>query len=158
MNKRKVKRWIKRWVRRMPKVAMRLGKRAAKRSVRKTKRRLKKTGRFTRRLFRSGPKKLTKRWVKRKTRPTSTKRTTLIRNGQLMKSQAKKLGYAAPPVRRGWRHDIVPGRTVVEWRTAPHMGRGRVLAYLPAERLDVEFESGGRPPSGVPLEEIRVLA
>jgi hypothetical protein len=59
---------------------------------------------------------------------------------------------------RGGRHDIVVGRTIVEWLPHPELGRGRVLAFLPGRHLDVEFEAGGRPPSGVPMEDIRVLS
>ena len=52
---------------------------------------------------------------------------------------------------------ITPGRTFIEWLTHPELGRGRVIQQLPGNYLDVEFETGGRPPSGVPLEEVAIL-
>lgn len=132
----------------MPKKLARLGKRVGKRAVRKTKRRGKKALGFLGRLAKAGPRKLTRRWFRRKTRrvKTTTRRPINI----------KTIG--APRHGSGGRHDIVPGRTIVEWRTAPELGRGRVLAFLPGRQLDVLFDMGGRPPAGVPIEEVRVLA
>lgn len=156
---RRMRRKAKRRLRRLPKVAWRIGKRIARKQARKTKRRIKKSAGFARRLARSGPKRLMRRWIKRKARKVSGRKTVgVVRGGRLTKTAAKKIGYATPPARRGWRHDIVPGRTMIEWLPVPQLGRGRVLAYIPGNRLDVEFEQGGRPPNGVPLEEIRVLA
>jgi hypothetical protein len=145
VNGRKLRRKVKR----KSKVALRIGKRIGRRQAKKAVRRLRKTGGFARRLARSGPKKLIKRWAKRKIRGA--------KRGRVMAS-TKRASFKATHVRRDGRHDIVPGRTIVEWRTRPEAGRGRVLAYLSARDLDVEFEQGGRPPSGVPIEEVRVLA
>lgn len=88
------------------------------------------------------PKRTLRRWGKRKARKLSGRRTY----------------RPAPLPRRGGRHDIVPGRTIIEWHDHPELGRGRVLAFLPGSMLDVEFEAGARPPSGVPVEDVRVLA
>lgn len=126
-------------------------KRLARKAKRKAKRRARKTVGFLGRLARSGPKKLARRWFRRKTRRTRTRTTRSTREF--------RRGDGPPPVRRGsgGRHDIVPRRSVVEWLVHPELGRGRVLAFMPGETLDVEFEQGGRPPSGVPIREVRVL-
>jgi hypothetical protein len=156
---RRMRRKAKRKLRRMPKVFARITKRVAKRQAKKAVRRSKKIARFSGRLFRTGPAKLTKRWFRRKKRKLSGRKTVgIIRGGQLTKAGSK--AFSTPPVRKGsgGRHDIVPGRSIVEWRTHPELGRGRVLAFLPERCLDVEFEAGGRPLNGVPIEEIRLLA
>ncbi len=93
-----------------------------------------------------------KRWARRKVKRLAGRKT--VRH---TKRQREK-HFGGPVQRKGGRHDIVPGRTIIEWLTHPEMGRGRVLAHLPGRSLDVEFESGGRPPSGVPIEDVRVLA
>jgi len=167
MDKRQAKRWIKRKARkikrkarRMPKVFARIGKRVARRQAKKAARRLRKTAGFTRRLVRSGPKRLVKRWIKRKVRKASGRKTVgIIRGGQLTKAGKVAFGTSTP-IRKGTggRHDIVPGRSIIEWLRHPELGRGRVLAFLPERCLDVLFEQGGRPLNGVPLEEIRLLA
>lgn len=144
---RKLRRKAKTRIRRAPKVFARIGRRGI--------RRLRRTIGFAGRLLRSGPKRLTRRWLKRKVRKLSGKKTvTLIRGGKLTKA------FPTPMVQRGTggRHDIVTGRSIIEWRTHPELGRGRVLSWMPGRILDVEFEQGGRPPSGVPVEEIRLLA
>jgi hypothetical protein len=98
-----------------------------------------------------------KRWAKRKARKLSGRKTVgIIRGGELTKKGMA--AYSTPMQRREGRHDIVPGRSIIEWLLRPELGRGRVLALLPGRLLDVEFEQGGRPPSGVAIEEIRVLS
>lgn len=94
------------------------------------------------------PKRTARRAIKRKTKKLSGRRTSRPLRKEL--GQRPRAGLA--------RHDIVPGRTLVEWLTSPELGRGTVLAILPGQRVDVQFAAGGRPPSGVPIEEIRVLA
>lgn len=147
---RRAMRKAKRKIRRMPKRLARLGKRVAKRAGKKAVRRTRKTAGFLGRLFKAGPRKLTRRWFRRKTRRTRTRTVASTRKFRPTGSD--------PRTRRGGRHDIVPGRTVIEWRTHPELGRGRVLAFLPGRNLDVLFDAGGRPPNGVPIEEVRVLA
>ena len=137
----KLKRKVKKYVRASGRVARRTARRGLKKSVRRTKKLVK----FSRRLSRSGPKRMMKRWVKRKVRG---KRTVRLASREFRDTH----------VRRGGRHDIVPGRTIVEWLPNPYMGRGRVLAYLPGNMLDVEFDQGGRPVNGIRIEEVRVLA
>ena len=66
--------------------------------------------------------------------------------------------FGSPVVRRGGWDSIRPGRTIIEWLPHPELGRGRVMAFLPGRCLDVEFETGGRPPNGVEIEDIRILA
>lgn len=66
--------------------------------------------------------------------------------------------YRPVPVGRHRKHDITPGRTLVEWLQAPELGRGRVCEVWPGDMLDVMFETGARPPRGVPVREVRVLA
>lgn len=148
-------RWTKRKTKKYARFGWRLGKRYGRRARKKAARRLRRLPGLLLRLARHGPRRLTRRWVKKKARRAFGKRTTRIMvKGQLKKSIGQNYG-----ARRGSaRHDIVPGRTVVEWRPRPETGRGLVLAWLPGGRLDVQFELGGRPPSGIPVEEIRVLA
>lgn len=85
-----------------------------------------------------------------------TKTTTVIRRGKVSTPRHLRGTHTMVPKLR--RHDIVPGRTIVEWLSRPELGRGRVLQILPGEMLDVLFELGGRPAAGVPVEEVRVLA
>ena len=66
--------------------------------------------------------------------------------------------FGTPVTRRGGWDSIKPGRTIVEWIPHPELGRGRVLGFMPGKMLDVEFEQGGRPPSGVEIEDVRILA
>lgn len=149
---KRLARKAKRKARRLPKVAWRIGKRVGRKAKRKTKRRARKTFGFLRRLARSGPRRLTRRWFRRKTRRS---RTRTMQSTKRFRNTSH--GPPRARVGTGGRHDIVPMRTIVEWLTNPQLGRGRVLAFLPGETLDVEFEQGGRPPSGVPIREVRVL-
>lgn len=96
-------------------------------------------------------KRITKRKIKAKTKRFRPKTTRVKMRGGPSATPRARVGS-------GGRHDIVPGRTIVEWLVHPELGRGRVLAFLPGRALDVVFEAGGRAPSGVPIEEVRVLA
>lgn len=147
--------WLKRAKRRWRRVkrsrVYRAVRRVSRRTVRKTRTRLK-----PRRVL-----KFAKRWsrprraVKRKVRRAFGTRTTRV----MTRGRVTARFAFDDHVRRGHsRHDIVPGRTVIEWRSHPELGRGHVLAYLTSQDLDVRFEAGGRPPSGVPVHDVRVLA
>lgn len=92
------------------------------------------------------PGRTLKRSIKRKMKTKRTRRPSPSRH------------FGGPVVRVGGYDSIRPGRTIVEWLPHPELGRGRVLAFLPGRRLDVEFEAGGRPPYGIEIEDIRVLA
>jgi hypothetical protein len=91
------------------------------------------------------PGKTMKRAIRRKVKTKRTRRPNVQRI------------VGGPVQRKGGSAGIVPGRTIVEWFSHPELGRGRVLAFLPGSALDVEFEAGGRPPCGVPIEDVRVL-
>jgi hypothetical protein len=112
------------------------------------------------RRFRKSPARSVGRWAKRKLWRTKT--TRVMRHGELGKrveqKAAKRAGAPDRPMqRRGYRHDFVPGRSIVEWLEHPELGRGRVLALWNGDVLDVEFETNIRPPAGVPIEEVRLL-
>jgi hypothetical protein len=93
----------------------------------------------------ASPKRTIKRWAKRKTK-------------KITKRKVVRMKRPAGTVRRdGW-DSIRPGRSIVEWIPHPECGRGRVLAFLPGRTLEVEFEDGTRPPYGIEIEDVRLLA